>query len=181
MAPRKRASSVPGPVSPVDVEVNVAPDANRSGETVTVACKMPHGLILRGFRKTTVQVPVLGGGFRDAMEYEPDGRRVTIFGNAAPQNGAPRTRVVCGFALTDGVDKDMWDEWLKANQDLPAVKNGLVFAYSALAEAADAAKERGENLKSGFERIDPTGDPRTPRRQNAHVGGIEQFKAEAAA
>lgn len=180
MAARKNAPRNPGPVSPVDIEVNVTPDANRSGGTVTVACKTPHGLILRGFRKTTVQVPVLGGGFREAVEYEPDGRRVTIFGNAAPQNGAPRTRVVCGFALTDGVDKDLWNEWIAANKDLPAVKNGLVFAYPSVTDTADAAKER-KDIKSGFERIDPAGDSRTPRRQNAHVGGIEKFKEEAAA
>ncbi|HEY6030503.1 MAG TPA: hypothetical protein VIU44_08070 [Gaiellaceae bacterium] len=161
----------PGPV-PQEART-AARGAASTGETVTVACKFPPGILIRGFRKKTRTVQVLGGGQRDESFFEPDGREVMIYGNARPHGGEYRTRVVAGFALTQNVPKDLWDDWRAANKDLPAVKNGLIFAYGSTALAADAAKAPdNRKLRSGLEPLDPKGDPRRPRPLNNRVGEI---------
>lgn len=168
---------------PVPQQARPAPTASRSGETVTVACKLPSGLVLRGFRKTIDQELVLGGGLRDVTKYVEDGRREVIYGNARPKGGSFRTRVVCGYALTQGISKTLWDEWLEANAEMPAVKNRLVFAFPNVDMAADAAREH-RKTRSGLEPLSARieDDPRTPHPINPDVGQLrmetEKMKAE---
>lgn len=94
------------------------------GTTVTVACKLPHGLHL-----------------------DHAGKRVTV-------NGANTSNVIGGHGLTEGIDKEFFDEWLKANADHPAVKNKLIFAHDKARNAAAQAREQASN-KTGVEPIDP--------------------------
>lgn len=156
---------------PVPQEAKPADRAASTGETVTVACNMPNGIHIRGFRKQKRVVVVLGGGQRDEFYFEPDGREVTILGNARPIGGDFKTRVVANFALTQGVPKDLWDQWAEANKDLPALRNGLILAYADTAMAAAAAKDN-RKVRSGLEPLDPKGDPRRPRPLNARVGQV---------
>lgn len=156
---------------PVPQEASQAVGASRSGETVVVACKMPNGIVMRGFRQKTRVVQVLGGGQRDEKFFEPDGREITILGCSRPVGGEFRTRVVAGFALTQGVPKDLWDQWSEANAESDLVRNGLIFAYASTAETADAAKD-ARKVRSGLEPLDPKGDPRRPRPLNARVSQI---------
>ncbi len=155
-------------------ESRPARGASKTGETVTVACKMPHGLVIHDEVRKTRAVLVVGGGTRDEVFYERIvGSEVEIFGNARPRDGQYRTRVVGGFALTQGVPKDLWDRWRESHKDLPALKNGLLFAYNTTALAADAARApENRKLRSGLEPLDPKGDPRAPRPLNARVGNI---------
>lgn len=164
----KAATQRPGAVPP---EAKPARGSSNTGDTVTVACKMPHGVVIRGFTKSQRSVPVLGGGVRDEFFYEPDGREVTILGNARPVGGDFKTRVVAGYALTQGVPKDLWDQWRESNKNLPAVRNGLIFAYPTTAMAAEGAKENRKIL-SGLEPLNPNGDPRRPRPLNGRIGQI---------
>lgn len=156
---------------PVPQEAKPAKGASKTGETVTVACKMPHGIVIRGFRRSTRSVPVLGGGMRDETYFQPDGREVTILGNARPIGGDYRTRVVAGYALTQGVPKDLWDQWREANAAMPAVTNGLILAFPTTNEAAAEAR-KNVKVRSGLEPLDPNGDPRRPRPLNARVGAV---------
>lgn len=165
---KSAAAKKPGPVPP---EAKPAVGASRTGETVTVASKMPNGIVMRGFREKTRTVQVLGGGQRDERFYEPDGREVTILGASRPVGGDFKTRVVAGMALTQNVPKDLWDQWHRANKDADMVRNGLIFAFASTAEAADAAKD-ARKVRSGLEPLDPKGDPRRPRPLSANVGQI---------
>lgn len=92
--------------------------------TVTVGCKLPHGLII-----------------------EVEGKRVKL-------HGANTSRVVGGYGLTPGVDKDFFDAWLKLSATSVVVKRGLIFAQDNPGKAEGQAKEQAE-IRSGLEGLDP--------------------------
>lgn len=127
-------------------------------EVVTVACKLPHGLICRLHRKSERPVEVLGGGIRMVVEWEATGDEFTINGNAHPYNEAPKVPLSHGFALTHGVRKDFWDAWLEQNKRHPAVLNGLIFAHERESKTIDEAREKTKQ-RTGLERIDPNNMP----------------------
>jgi hypothetical protein len=133
--------------------------------TVTVACKLPHGLVLRIHEPVETEIPVMGGGVKVERHFKPTGREFTVAGNAHPQNEAPIAPIASGFALTHGVPKDLWDKWLEQNRLLPAVVNGLIFAHEHSAKSRDEAKEK-IGVKSGLERINPNELPNlSPRHK----------------
>jgi len=132
--------------------------ASTSKETVTVCCKLPHGLVLRVFRMEDTAEPISGGGFRTvkvAREYA----RHKVNGNAHPQDKAPLHMINGGYAFTTGVPKDLWDVWLEQNKDSMVVANNLIFAHVQEASARDETNEKTK-ITSGFERLDPTKMPR---------------------
>ena len=108
-------------------------------EMITVACKLPNGLHL---------------------DLSKDGQRTrfTLRGNALPR-GADRDdskeypRVIGGFALTE-IPKLFWDAWFATHKEIPAVRNGLIFARAKPADTAAMAAEKAE-LRSGMEPLDP--------------------------
>lgn len=104
-------------------------DSTNSTATVTIGCKLPHGLIL------------------DLTLPAQPPRRYRIKG----RNSA---RIIGGYGITQGVPKSFWDEWLEKNRALSFVKAGLVFAEGNLASARDHAKD-GDKLRTGLEPIDP--------------------------
>ncbi|SRR5258708_5335295 len=150
-----------------------------SEETVTVACKLPHGLIMQLQEKTTQPQPVMGGGLREVDVWVPSNAHapITLYGNAHPQNMAPIADIASGFALTYDVPKDFWDQWVEQNKTLPAVKNGLVFAQPNSRRAKDEAKEKAD-LKTGFERLDPNN---LPKEFSKKVQTADEFKKRTAA
>lgn len=89
-------------------------------EVVTVGCKLPNGLVV-----------------------DIDGYTVTL-------NGANASNIVGGYGLTENVNKDAFDKWLKAHADQPYVKNELVFAQAKTNSAESKAKENAD-VKSGLE------------------------------
>lgn len=98
-------------------------------ETVTVACKLPHGLHL------------------DLQRPGKPKERVTIHGFTHP--GA-----IAGFGITENVNKEFFDEWLRQNKDLEPVKQGLIFSHAQQKSVIDQAKDKAY-LKSGLEALDP--------------------------
>ena len=98
--------------------------------TVTVGCKLPHGLQL------------------DVTKPGEPVRRFRVRG----KNSAT---VIGGFGITEGVPKDLWDEWQHRNRSMDYVKRGMIFAMGDAASTRDKAKDLAE-LKTGFEEIDPT-------------------------
>lgn len=145
----------------------------RSGETVTVACKMPHGLVLQLQQMQEVRVPAMGGGFVIEKQFRPTGDQIVIKGNAVPVGVAPSHEIAGGYALTPGVPKDFWETWLEQNAELDLVKRGLIFAESGVDRARDAGKEQ-KATRSGLEPLngtDPAKDPRVPKsRFKVEVG-----------
>lgn len=130
-----------------------------SGETVTVGCKLPHGLVLRVFRTIEVDVPVMGGGVRKEPKNEPLEQTYTVYGWAHPQNAAPHCTIIGGYALTGNIPKEHWDLWLSQNKKSAMVVNGLIFAQNTAASAKDKAKD-GRDERSGLERLNPQKLPR---------------------
>lgn len=143
---------------------------------VTVACKLPNGLILRLFEMAPEQELVMGGGVREVMKAHDLGTRVEINGNTPPfgqalldSQGEPIS-TARGFALTTNVDADFWDEWLHQNEGSDIVKRGLIFAHARTADVRAEAREK-EKVWTGLEPMRPatptdtTGDPRMPSRR----------------
>ena len=99
-----------------------------AGEFVTVACKLPHGLILRVFDMVEVSESVMGGGYRTAKVARERGEQFVVKGWSHPQNAAPTSAIVGGYAITPNIPKDFWELWLSQNKDADYVKNHLIFA-----------------------------------------------------
>jgi len=113
-----------------------------SSETVTVGCKLPHGLLIR-----------LG----DLEEAMVDGKQVKMFrpsGREIELKGGNAAGAIGGYGLTHGVDADAWRGWDEAHKDFAPLARGLIFEVKRPADAAATAAER-KNVKSGFEGIDP--------------------------
>jgi hypothetical protein len=131
--------------------------------TITVACKLPHGLVLQLCRMEERQEPVMGGGTRVQSVAARVGKRVTIKGYAHEINETPNAPIIGGYALTHNVDADFFEEWLKQNAEHDAVKNKLVFAHAkpdvVQSEARNAAK-----VRNGLEPMAQESDPRSPKK-----------------
>ena len=106
-----------------------APIHSSSNDTVSVGCKLPNGLHL------------------DHRVPGQPLQRVTLRGSNA-------ANVVGGFGITTGVPREFWDHWLAKHQELPAVRNGLVFAHVERASTIDEAKEKAQEV-TGIEPLDP--------------------------
>ena len=143
--------------------------ASSSG-TVTVACKIPAGLVLSLDRMVEGQEPVMGGGWKTVKRAEPIGEPVRLLG---PRKlvGELQRNLVAGYALTYGVSREFWDAWYAANRETDLVRNRMVFAHERNTEAL--AKEHRKALsnleplttaqRTEGDRKVPV-DPRWPRR-----------------
>lgn len=124
-------------------------------DTVTVACKLPHGLVIQACAMIDADELVQGGGTRRISKAQRLPDTFVVKGNSFPEQAGPRGPFESGYALTPGCPKDLWDRWLEANKANPFVLNKLVFAHSEDRSAAAEARENEKRL-SGFERLDPT-------------------------
>ena len=101
-------------------------------KTITVACKLPHGLNL-------------GPG--------PDGRNVVLNGARHASSGA-----AAGFGLTSNIDAEWWERWKADHKGFSALANGLIFD-AGRRDHAQAESVTREGLKTGLERLDPDALP----------------------
>lgn len=128
--------------------------------TVTVACKLPHGLILRVFDRKDVPEPQQGGGTKDVEKWLPRPNSVQIKGYAEKYDPSlPPAARTSSYALTHGVDKEFFEQWLKQNHDHDAVVRGLIFAQDK-PESARAKALEMKATRSGLEPIDPAKLPK---------------------
>lgn len=171
---------IPNQIKPEAPAVHVAAKANR---TVTVACKFPPGLILQLQKPTTIQVPLMGGGFREVQEFHRVGDPVYIRGPAEAQGTVPkgyiRPQIESGYAMTHGVDAAFFEEWLKQNAGTDLVRNKVVLAAPAGSEISAQARDN-EARVTGFEPVNPDGDWRVPKPLNPGVDPIKTAEREAA-
>ncbi len=134
---------------PVD---NGAPVAVDNG-TVTVACKLPNGLVLRTFDMITKWDD---GGKKNYEEARQRPETFTIAGAGNPIK--PRkdgVQIVGGYAITHNVPAAIWNEWAKDNKESDFIKNRLVFAMANPRAAEDKAKNNAKMARTGLEPLNP--------------------------
>jgi hypothetical protein len=125
-------------------------------ETVTVACKLPHGLVLRVFDMKPVEEPLPGGGTKKVAKAFARLQTVTLNGYLEKYTpGLAPAAKGSSYALTHGVDKEFFDVWMKQNHDLDAVRNGLIFSDEKPDMLLDQAREFADT-RSGLEPVDPS-------------------------
>jgi hypothetical protein len=131
---------------------------NGKGETVVVACKLPNGIVLQLCKKeqATEQTP---SGPRTVEIGVKSGDKYVVRGASIPWGTTPKYLMVGGYALTSGIPREFWDEWLRQNDDNDFVKRGLVFAHVAM-EDTEAHAMEGEKVSTGLEPIDPNRLPK---------------------
>lgn len=152
-----------------------------TANTVTVACKIPAGIFMQGYKMVPHQEPILGGGSRETEIAVPEGARVKINGPAAPQGAVSPHMGLGGYAMTHNVPADTAKAWLEANKDTPMVKNRLVFLAEKPEDVSAKARNAHASL-SGLERLDVStksengkqvpSDPRWPRSNNANITAV---------
>ncbi len=156
----QRVSAAKKPREDDDSKPVLQPDkhSHDSGNTVTIACKLPNGLRLQLWKMVKVFEPGLGGG-RTVDKAEKEGESIVVHGPVHPFGIFPEYQVLCGFALTPGIDKRFWEKWVEQNSDSQALQSGLITAWPSVSDAQSYAREH-EKMKSGFEPIDPENPPK---------------------
>lgn len=151
--------------------------AGRSSITVTVACKIPQGVVLQLCKKTEF-VEDTQSGPRARVRFDKTGERVVIAGCGYPVGSPPkgypeRPPMADGYALTHNVDADFWDEWLRQNERSPLVTSKMLFAHPTVDAARGEAQDH-KGSRSGLEPMDPEGgDPRVPRPAMPGVSALK--------
>lgn len=150
---------------------------------VTVACKMPRGIVLHIDEMIDGTEPVLGGGTRKIKQARQKGPTYTLNGPAHAIDKAPTCLIVGGYALTPGIPREFWEEWMRQNKDSPMVQNRVIFAYESRDHVEGQAREQAE-VRSGLEPIVPDSDPRLPKRRRqggsptSGVSALTSFQGE---
>lgn len=91
--------------------------------SVTVGCKLPHGIILD-------------------YPLDPD-KKVAL-------NGKNKALIIGADYGTTEVDGEFWETWKTVHKDFPAVRSGAIFEARNATELVAVAKEL-EGEKTGFE------------------------------
>lgn len=161
-APRK-------PINPLPPRQETPPQGY--DEKVIVACKLPFAWHECQCEKPTTVQQMGRNGQEDVTVWVKYGQIVRIRGTAYPASQPPegfidRPEKSFGYALTRNVSKKFWDEFSKQKADWPPIANGLIFAYRSMDDVKARASEMQE-LVSGFEPMNPKGDPRNPKPMNA--------------
>lgn len=136
----------------------------KSGDTVAIACKLPHGLEMRIYDMQKGSEPVMGGGFRDTQVPVQVGESITIHGNATPFGQMPKCPIVGGYAITQGIPAEFAEKWFEQNETQDMVKNNLVLYADKVSKLEGAAAELADT-KSGLQplQLDAKGQVNDPR------------------
>lgn len=163
---------------PPHVEAAIA--ALPESGTITVACKLPNGIILQLFDMVEQEEVTLAGSRTIEKAMPKDMAPVTIKGCSAPHGSAIMT--VGGYALTHGVDAQFFAEWLRQHADSDIVKARLLFAHEDRVYVSDKAEESAKVL-SGLQPMVPSedgGDIRDPNRRKLKTFSEGDNAAQAA-
>ena len=162
-----------------------------ASRTVVVACKIPNGLRLQLQKETKVREPKADrSGYELSTYMTPTGKPIFVEGPAYPVGTLPkgfprRPEIEGGYALTFGVPREFWDEWLRQNEKASYVETNMIFACASREDAQAKGREM-EKLLSGLEPmstdVDKDGrltDPRAPKPLNSMLSkvGTEQHPA----
>ena len=119
------------PAKPQEQQRAQARPIAAAGGKVVVACKTPAGIVIRPFRWSHESELVMGGGSREIRVARPTGRPVVINGNARRIGADLRCRIVAGYALTEGIDAEIWQQWRETHEESDLVRNDLGVSYRA--------------------------------------------------
>ena len=154
MSENERPEGTPArPLPPKHKPPVATTKTGHAGQKVTVACKVPNGIVIRAFEWKEEYVPVFGGGVKLEKVARPTGDQVLIHGPATAFGEQPKVLVVGGYALTPNVDAELWEIWLEQNKNSDLVKKNQVTAYERDG-AAGFAKEHA-STRSGLEPVNP--------------------------
>lgn len=137
-------------------------NSSTGSKTVTVASKLPFDMIMRVYDKKTVHEPIMGGGVREYQKFvrRQGAKSYLITGNSFPQNQGPgQVQIADGYAITNDIPKDFWDEWLEQHKEADFIVNGMIFAHSERASTFSQAREMAD-VKTNLERLDPKNLPK---------------------
>lgn len=150
--------------------------------TVTVGCRIPSGLQLRLFDFVDNRIPLPGGGFVVEKIARARGQTYRVNGYAKPWGQdlgvhvVPAAKGGGGYAITEGIPEDFWEEWLIQNAQADYVLNGMIFAQDKRADVIAEAKDRAGSW-DGLQPLEQGKDPRNPKRllpDGKQVDAIEQ-------
>jgi hypothetical protein len=154
------------------------PVVTATSRTVVVANKIPTGIQLQLQEKVKRHVDTKAG--LEVVEFwVKRGKTYHCHGPAypaLPPDGYPEKPIIVGgYAMSQGIPTEFWNEWLKQNQQADYVKGDMVRAFDSLESATAWARENAKRL-SGLEpmsrEVDKTGrliDPRVPRPINMGI------------
>lgn len=127
---------------------------------VTVACKIPNGILLQLSTMEKNSEPVMGGGHRDVQIGRKTGPKYLVRGPRLKHGEVPNFVMAGGYALTVGVvPEDFWNEWIRQNHDADIVKRELIFAHKSVDDVESQA-ENNAGLLTGLEPLNPNALPR---------------------
>jgi hypothetical protein len=146
----------------------------KSATTVTIASKLPMGLVLR-VQETFFRRVAGPRGFVTEQAARDVGPTFVIRGVAHPPNQMPQAVMAGGYALTPGIPIAFWQRWVEQNRDSAVVRNRMVFAHGT--DTGGMAREH-RDLRSGLEPLhrDSSGeldDPRVLQPINPLIGAVE--------
>lgn len=148
------------------------------GETLTVACKHPGGLVLQLF--DWAEATEIGpAGPRTVRVARKTGAPIIVKGPAKSFFDADHRRGIDfdlegGYALTPGVPAEFWRLWLEQYRTSDLVRNKVVFAADPTS-AKSWAREH-EKLRSGFEPIDPANLQKAGGHDRLAVGTADDVR-----
>lgn len=169
-----------------------------AARTVVVACKIPTGLVLQ-LQHPMERIEDGPHGPKTRTYNVFGGKRYQVRGPGYPVGTLPKgfakykpaPMIEGGYAITRGIPKDFWEQWLEQNKQADYVvapdgaEHGMIFAYDDLDDVAAAAREQ-EALLSGLEPVstdeDAEGhltDPRLPKPLSASLAPVGEEKRTA--
>lgn len=104
--------------------------------------------------KTSGDVYVCSHLHRGILFDMPDGKRVRIGGVSDSLRGKAKGIIATGGGVYTKISADEWEYISKTFAELAPIKNGLIYAEDTAARAKAAIREK-EELRDGFEPIDP--------------------------
>jgi len=164
-AKTQRASAAKPADAAIESADRQAAASVRSTGTVSIGCKLPHGIVLELFEQDEP-------GVTRHFSQPPRSKGKVILKGANSLRTNPRAHQgVHPYAITE-VDASFWREWIsnRDNSQREFIAKGLVFEAPNRIDAQAMAKERRRE-RTGLEGLNPTvqKDPRMPKAANENA------------
>lgn len=146
-------------------------EPSTTGDTVVIACKFPAGVRLQLYKDGEVPSGLRGEAGQKLVPGKlPVGPPVVVHGPRYHIGGSPHCEIIGGWALTRGVRRDFWMQWVQDNSKLQLVTEGLIRAFDTIEDARIECR-RDRNIKTGMEPLAPLeGDKRIKSITDKNLG-----------